>query len=258
MLFRSGLGSPLGFAFRSLRGTFAAWILGSGFFALVLGAVSKGITANTLPPNVRAELERLGAGAIATPAGYLSLVFLFFVFSTSLYACAQIAALRREEVDQQLETLFALPVSRRHWFASRLALAVAGAVAIAVAAAVFAWLGAVASGVSLSLLDTLGSGLNCLPTVLLFLGLSALAFAAAPRASGAVAYGAACVAFLWELFGGLLGVPTWVLGLSPYHHIGLVPTQPFRATAALVMLGIGAALMVVGAAVFERRDLTGA
>ena len=77
-------------------------------------------------------------------------------------------------------------------------------------------------------------------------------------ASGAVAYGAACVAFLWELFGGLLGVPTWVLGLSPYHHIGLVPTQPFRATAALVMLGIGAALMVVGAAVFERRDLTGA
>jgi hypothetical protein len=34
------------------------------------------------------------------------------VLAISLYACGQLAAMRREEPDQQLEMLFALPVGR--------------------------------------------------------------------------------------------------------------------------------------------------
>jgi len=103
----------------------------------------------------------------------------------------------------------------------------------------------------------LGAGANCLPAALLFLGVGMLAFAAVPRATAALAYGLAALAFVWELFGSVLGAPSWVLNLSPFHHIGLVPAQPFRPGAAAVMLAVALACAAASLVVFERRDLTG-
>jgi len=40
--------------------------------------------------------------------------------------------------------------------------------------------------------------------------------------------------------------------------VGLVPAQPFRAAAALVMLGTGLGSALAAMWVFGRRDLTGA
>ncbi|MDP9254941.1 MAG: hypothetical protein M3Q31_00045 [Actinomycetota bacterium] len=56
----------------------------------------------------------------------------------------------------------------------------------------------------------------------------------------------------------MLGAPHWTLGLSPFHHIALVPVEPFRPLAAGTMLAIAAAASVVALVLFERRDLTGA
>ncbi len=78
----------------------------------------------------------------------------------------------------------------------------------------------------------LEAGANCLPVALLFLGVAALAYAVAPRASGGIAYGLVTVAFLWQLVGSLLGAPRWLVELTPFAHVGLVPAQPFRAGAA--------------------------
>ena len=72
------------------------------------------------------------------------------------------------------------------------------------------------------------------------------------------AYGLVGIAFLWETFGALLDMPGWLLALSPFHDIGLVPGEPFEATAAVVMLAIAAFAGVAALWVFEHRDLTGA
>ena len=146
-----------------------------------------------------------------TPKGYLGFSFLFFVLRVSLFACSQIAAARHEEADQRLETLLALPVSRRRWLGGRLVLAVAGAAAISLSAGVLAWAGAASQGVDVSLATMLGAGANCLPVSLLFLGIAALAYAAVPRAAAGIAYGLVTVAFLWQLFGALLGAPRWLV-----------------------------------------------
>ena len=110
----------------------------------------------------------------------------------------------------------------------------------------------------MSLPDMIGAGANCLPAALLFLALGALAFAAVPRASAGIAYGLVSVTFLWELFGALLGAPAWTLDLSPFHHVGLVPAQPFKAAAAAAMLGIAAAAAILAVRIFRRRDIAGA
>jgi len=249
------LSTPTAYALRSERGSLAGWTVGIAFFALIVGLSANEFSSKSISAGAARQFNKVGGASIVTPAGALSFYFLFFVLAISLFGCAQVAAARREEAEQRLETLFALPVRRRAWLAGRLATAVAAAAGLALAAGVFAWLGDVCQEASVSLPDLLGAGANCLPAALLFLGLAAAAFAALPRASTGVAYGLVSIAFVWELFGALLGAPSWLVGLSPFHQVGLVPDKPFRATAALLMLAIAAIAGVAAVLLFERRDL---
>jgi ABC-2 type transport system permease protein len=252
------LGSPTAQALRAERGILAAWVLGIGGFAFILGVISNSISAADIPKSLEQQLEKLGLASIATPSGYLSLTFLFFVFAIGLFACSQAAATRREEAEQLLETLFSLPVGRGRWLVGRIVLAAGTACALALLAGLCAWAGAASQGADVTFGGMVGAGANCLPAALLFLGIGMLAFAVVPRATAGVAYGLAALAFVWELFGSIVGAPSWVLDLSPFHHIGLVPQQPFRPGAAAVMLTIAVASAVAAVLIFERRDLTGA
>ena len=91
----------------------------------------------------------------------------------------------------------------------------------------------------------------------LLLGLAALAFAIVPRASAGIAYGLVALAFLWDLVGSLLDVPSWLAKLTPFARVGLVTAQPFRSTDALAMLAIGVAAGLPALWAFRRRDLIG-
>ena len=120
-----------------------------------------------------------------------------------------------------------------------------------------AWAGAASQGVDVSLAKMIEAGANCLPVALLFGGLAALAYALVPRASTGIAYGLVVLAFLWQLVGSLLGVPKWLVEVTPFAHVGLVPTQPFRGGAAAVMLAIAAAAGAAALWAFSRRDMIG-
>ena len=49
-----------------------------------------------------------------------------------------------------------------------------------------------------------------------------------------------------------------MVGLSPFHHVALVPAEAFDAPAAAVMLALAAVAAVAAVRLFERRDLVGA
>jgi ABC-2 type transport system permease protein len=252
-----GLSSPTALAARSERGSFAAWMVGVAFFALIVGLVSTSVASAGVSGRLQQELRRVGAVSITTPVGYIAFAFLFFVLATSLFCAAQIAAARAEEADERLETMLALPVDRRRWLGGRLLLAVAGSAALALMAGLCAWLGARVQGADVPLGRMIEAGANCLPVALLFLGVGALAYGLVPRACAAVAYGAVAVAFVWQLFGGLLGAPGWLLDLSPFRHVAFVPAQSFRAGDAAAMLAIAAAACATALWAFRRRDLAG-
>ena len=204
-------------------------MVGVGAFAFLMGVISGAATPDVISEDVQRQLEKLGAGSVVTPAGWLGFSFIFFVLAVSLFCCMQLRAIRSEEAEQRLETLFALPVGRCGWLGGRLLLSVAGATAVALAAGVFAWAGAATQRAGVSLPEMIGAGANCLPAALLFLGLGALAFAIVPRPSSGLAYGLVAVTFVWELLGALLETPGWLLALSPFHDIGFVPGEPFEA-----------------------------
>jgi ABC-2 type transport system permease protein len=252
------LAGPTAQALRRELGSLAVWIASVGAFGVVIGLVSKSVSSAGISKQVSQTLGKLGTGSVLTPSGYLGFAFIFFVLAAALFACSQIAAVRREEAEQQLETVLALPVSRRNWLTGRLLLAAGGIAVIAVAASVLTWLGAISQGVTLSLARMLEAGVNCLPVGLLFLALGALAYSLLPRASVGIAYGLVAVAFLWYLTGALLGAPRWLVDLTPFRHVGLVPAAAFKPVAAVVMAAIGMLAAVAAIAAFERRDLIGA
>jgi ABC-2 type transport system permease protein len=234
-----------------------AWVFGCGFFALIIGVLSTSISSAGLSASAQRELNKISSVSIVSPAGYVAFTFLFFVLAFSLFVCTQIAAARREEAEQRLETLLALPVGRARWLCGRLALAAGLAALLALATGLFGWVGEASQGAGISLPRMLEAALNCLPATLLFLGLGALAYAVVPRAAAGLAYGLVAIAFVWDLLGSLLGPPAWVLGLTPFQHVGLVPAQPFRLEAALVMLAITGGAASAAVVIFRRRDLTG-
>lgn len=252
------LSSPTAQALRGQRGSLIAWAGSFAVFSFILGVVSSSVASSGIPSGVSREIAKLGAGSIVTTSGYLALIFFFYVLGVSLFACAQVGAARREEAGQQLETLLALPVGRTGWLTGRLLLAAVAAALICLLSGLLTWAGAAAGGTSVRAGQMLEAGLNCLPAALLFLGIAALAYAVVPRASAAIGYGILVLTFLWQAVGSLLGAPGWLVGLTPFAHIGLVPAQPFQAAAAVVMIGIGVAAAAAGLAVFRRRDLLGA
>ena len=252
-----GLSSATAFALRSERVSFAVWVLGSGFFAFVIGVISKTVSSVGISSSLRRQLARVGVSSL-TPAGYIGLCFLFFLLFVSAFACAQIAAARHEESEERLQALLALPLGRARWLGGRLGLALAGIVVLSLADATLAWAGAAAAHAGVSFTSMLEAGVNCVPVAVLFLGLAALAFALLPRASGAIAYGLLAVAFIWQLLSGVLQAPHWLRGLSPFDHVGLAPEQPLQLGAAGVMLALALLLAALALGAFRRRDLVGA
>ena len=252
------LSSPTRQALRSERTSLLVWLASIGLFATVVGVISNSISSAGISRQLDQELAKLGSGSVLTPKGYLGFSFLFFVVAISLFCCSQIAAARHEEANERLETMLALPVSRRRWLGGRLVLAAGAAVLISLVAGVLAWAGAASQGVEISLATMLGAGANCLPVSVLFLGAAALAYGAFPRASAGIAYGLVAVAFLWQLFGALLGAPRWLVDATPFAHIGLVPAQAFDAVGAVSMVAIGLFACGGGLWLFSRRDLIGA
>jgi len=251
------LSSPTAQALRSERSSLIVWLISIGAFAFILGMISTSVSSAGISKSVQREIAKLGSGSIVTPTGYLAFVFIFFVLAVSLFACAQISGVRREEAEERLETLLAQPVSRGVWLGGRLLLATCASVTISVLAGLLTWAGAASQGLSISLPRMLEAGANCLPAALLFLGIAALAYATVPRASAGIAYGLVTVAFLWQLVGSLLGVPKWLVEVTPFEHVGLVPAQPFRGGAAAIMVGIGLLAAVAAFGAFSRRDLIG-
>ncbi len=242
-------------AVREQQGVLIAWAMSVGVFLFILGTVAKSISPADISKSLDKDLAKLGSGAITSPTGYLAFIFIFVAVAVCAFVCGQVGAAGQEEAEGRLETLLALPVGRRRWLAGRLGLAAVAATALALTAGLLAWAGASTGSAHVSLPHLLEAGANTLPVTILFLGIATLAYATVPRIGQVISYGLLAVAFLWQIVGSLLAAPQWLLDVTPFAHVAAVPTEPFRAVAAIVMVVIGAALMLAALVWFDERDL---
>ncbi len=250
------LSSPTALTFRNERVALASWSIGIFAFAFIIGTIAKSV-ADAIPADLRDQLRKLGGIDVASAQGYIGLTFVFFVFTIAFFACTQIAAARDDESQHRLETLFALSYGRERWLGGRLVLAVVAIAFFALLAGTGAAAGAAASGAHVSVPRVLEGGANCIPACIFFLGAGALLFALLPRRGVGIVYGFVGAAFVWQLVGALLSAPSWVLDLSPFHHVAPTPAKPVAVTSATVMTVLGTAALTLSVVAFRHRDLAG-
>ncbi len=172
------------------------------------------------------------------------------------YAVLASLQLRVEEESGRAAVLLALPVPRWRWMAAHLLVTVFGGALLLVVnggAAALAY-GLQSGGVGPQARRLVPAALAQLPAVLVVAGLVGLLFGVSARATLT-----AWPLLAWFLVVGELGpslsLPAWLLDTSPYAHLPRLPggTAPGRPLAVLVLLGVAAALL--GAAALRRRDL---
>ena len=198
----------------------------------------------------------LGAQNHRVVESLFGFAFFFIAIAMAMYAASQAGATREEEARGYADNLLVRTVSRFHWLAGRVAVAIAGLVALGLAAGFFTWAASTWQNTGVGLPRLIEAGLNPVAPAIFILGLGTLVHGLAPRLVPAIAYGVIAWSFLVEMLGSVIRSP-FVVDLSVFHYMALVPAADIRwdSTAALLGLGLGAALL--GAAFFNRRDLAG-
>lgn len=254
-----GLGSPLGFAWRNHLGVLLVWGAGVAVAGAVVGAMLRTIDEFLVKDQAFIDiLATIGMNVSDLTGGFVAMWAVILGLVIAVYSAFRMGATRAEEASTRAEFLLTRPVRRWRWLGGHVLCLIGSVILLTTVAAAALWAGAAATGAPITAADAYAATFNALPMVMVFAGLSVLVFGVAPRLTVAVGATAAVVAYVLELVGPMLDWPTWLVGISPFHHLEAVPVDPFDLTAAVWMTAIGAVLMLVGMLVFERRDLVGA
>lgn len=247
------LARPLGLALRLQRGALVAWAVG-----LFLGGLSIGLTAQdagSIVGNSQTADELFSQAAGSLVDNYLAVSLLSMALIGTGFAIQAVLRMRAEEASGRLEPLLATALARPRWAVGYVAVAAGGTVLILGASGLGAGIADAANTGDLGRVPALvGSSLALAPAVWVLVGVAVALFGLLPRAAAA-AWGALTACYLLAFLGPLLSLPDWVMDLSPYSHVPLLPAADLEAWPLVALTAIAAALTAAGVAGFRRRDL---
>ena len=249
------LGSATGLAWRLQRGALVAWACGLLLGGVVWGSIAD--SADDLVGDNEAILAYLADLGDATLAEvFLGTILVYLGLLAAAYAISAVNRMRSEETAGRAEWLLATATSRGRWTASHLVVAATGS-------ALALFVSGVGMGISYGL--TTGdvgevprlafAALAYVPPVWLLGAVAFAVYGTVPRL-GAVVWALLGAVVVIDLLGDGLGLPSAVLDLSPFGHVGQVPASAPSATALAVLLVATAGLVLVGRAGIARRDLS--
>jgi polyether ionophore transport system permease protein len=249
------LGNVFGLAWRLDRGALLLWTVGLCLYGLLMGSVVHDIGDELGDSTVARDIVARMGGTSALEEAFIAVAFTMMGMVAAAFAISLTLRLHQEESGQRAETTLAGAVSRTRWLASHLVAALLGpAVAMLVSGLAGGLIYGIAAGdVGGKLATVAGSAAVQLPAVWLLSAVTLAFFGLVPRFTP-VAWGVLVGFIALYLIGSLAGFPQWLLDLEPFAHIPRVGTD-FTAVPVLWLLAIDAALIVMGAIAFRRRDL---
>jgi len=162
---------------------------------------------------------------------------------------------RSQESGGYAENILARAVSRRSQLSGYFRIALAASVLMPFLNAVGLWAGSYFSMEQAVAFSTiLQAGMAYVPAIWVMLGISMLLIAYLPRfVSFAWAY--LGYAFVVLYFGSMMRLPGWLLKLSPYGHIPMLPMEDFSAGTMAVMVVLSAVMCVLGFVGYRKREM---
>jgi ABC-2 type transport system permease protein len=247
------LGHPLGLALRLMRGALIGWGLG-----LFVAGVSIGMTGQDVESLLgdSEEVDKLyGQAGGSLVDNYFALTLATMGLIGTAFAIQAILRMRTEETGGRIEPLLAAALGRPRLAAGYVAVAAGGTVLVLAASGLGAGIAdAFSSDDAGRVLVLLGSSVALAPAVWVMIGIAIALYGLVPRAALA-AWGVLGACFLLLYLGPLLSLPDWVLDLSPYEHVPLLPAADLTVWPLLGLTAVAVALTALGVAGLRRRDI---
>ncbi|MFL6129627.1 MAG: ABC transporter permease [Mycobacteriales bacterium] len=248
------LSGPAGLAARLQRASMLGWGVSLLLLGVVFGSLTKSVT-DVLADNQRlADLVRPAGGA-SFEDSFVARTALYLALTVAAFVVGSVLRVRAEESAGRAGLLLAGAVDRRRFLGGSLAVTAGAAVLLLVASGLGTGIAAAAvTGDAGQVGRLLGATLVPLPAVLVVAALAAALVGLVPRLA-ALAWVVVSWVLLLALFGPLLGLPGWVLKLSPFGWVPAVPAELVDAVPLLGLTLLAAALGAAALAGFRRRDL---
>jgi ABC-2 type transport system permease protein len=248
------LGSPLGLAFRLQRGALFGWGAGALVIGIAYGWI--GPTVDTFVGQNKAIADLLaGAGGGSMTDLFFATSFRMMALIATGFAIGSALRVRSEETSMRAELVLATPISRRRFAASHLAVACAGSVTLLAVAGL-------ATGITYGLA---GGGMQNIPRLFvaavvyapamwIMIGLAIAVDGLIPRWVG-VSWAILVACVVEGFLGSVLGLPSWLLDLSPFEQVPQLPAASLSLLPLVVMSVVAAGLTLIGLTGLRRRDI---
>lgn len=245
------LADVLALTWRVHQPALLGWSVGVAALGTVLGAIAPGVVDLLDTDAGQKLIESIGGvgGVGGVEDTLLAAVLSISAIVITCFPLSVIARGSTDEHDGRTEQVLSTATSRGGVLAAVLLVALGGA----------AWLLALtglATGIGLgrNIVGLVEAGLAQLPAVWLVVSLAAL-LNAVRSAWSVVGWGLLGLFFVLGELGGLLELPGWVIGLSPYDHPPSMPVEAFRGTPALVLTALAALTLVAAWWRYRSRDI---
>ncbi len=244
---RTWMLSPLGLAWRLQRRTILAWAVPITLVALLFGSASHEF-GETME-----NVERLQQ-AVQTAGTFRYLMIGVVSAMISIYTMQALMRKRSEEHGGPLESILAGSVKRVRWMMSHILCVLVGSLILLLT---FTLTFGAASGVSASeVWEFVKFSLALGTGILVIAGFVSAAFGLLPRMARSLSWVGVMLGILTgPFFGALLGLPDGLTKLSPFTHVGMLPSDVV-AGSLLGLLALAGALGVAGLVSFHRRNLS--
>lgn len=243
-----------GLAWRLQRGSLVGWSVGLALLGVVYGSVGRDIEQMFEDnPDFEQFIAQMQGASITD--SYLSYTLALGAMMTGGFAIAAVLRLRSEESDGRAELLLGTPTSRWRWMRSHVVVSLLGSVVVLAASGLGTGAGlAIALGEPGQLVRMVLASIALTPAVAVLVGLTALLVGVAPRLA-MLAWVPLGFVVLVGLFADVFELPRWVRLISPFEHATGPPASSFDPLVAIVLAGVAALAVAVGALALSRRDL---
>lgn len=248
-----GLGTPVGLAWRLLRGGVLAWALGAFFFAVAMGSLS-GELDDMLAANPQLA-EWIALAGTDLTGEFASIILTYVLVAPLVTAVSGVLRLKAEEESGRAEQLLVAGNTRTAYLGGWLVTVALQTVALTLLSGLGVGLGVWAgTGEPERVGELVLAAVVFLPAIALVATFAVVLYGALPRFTGL-----AWLLVVWILLvlflGELLGLPDWARNVSPFTHTPLLPGADLTASPLLVTAGIALVLLVLGVVGFRSRDV---
>lgn len=246
-------------ALRAEAPTVAWWLVGIGFFTVLMTAIIPMIEEPI--KKMLAESSAIGqlfAGlGTGTNMGFLAGIVFQFVPVLAILFIMTVALSWPSDLDNgRMELVLGVPSPRSRVVLERLGAVVVAAIAMPILIWLSIWVGAQMVNLSLDMGVVATAALGILPMELIVI---ALVYVMSERLRlGAIVSIVATfivVSYAIDLLGRVLNLPEWVLSLSMFHVYGTPILSGWQVGSFVGMLAVALALFAVGVAQFARADV---